>query len=95
MTRDGVTTEIPEKPMTEKIVIELRRHAKYWRFPISLIRFHFWRYEEALRKMPNDISRVEMKTNEKYKAAEVEFNKICRLAEKKTGDTQWTHSESI
>lgn len=89
-TKNGVSTEVPEKPLGEKMVIELRKHTKYWLFPYSRIRLLFHSYERTLQKIPADESAKTVESNLIYKEAEEIFNKIMRLAERKTGDNQWT-----
>ncbi len=89
MTKDGETTVIPEKSSSEKILIEFRKNYKYWNLPMSNLRFLFWRYEKALRRLPNLNSRDIGKTPEYLRAKKI-FEKIIKLAERKTGENQWT-----
>lgn len=89
MKKDGETTVTPEKSTSEKILIEFRKNYKYWNLPISNLRFLFWRYEKALYKLPN-LNIKEVKKTAEYLKAESIFARIIKLAEKKTGENQWT-----
>ena len=59
-TKDGEITVIPEKTLSEKILIEFRKNYKYWNLPFSKLRFLFWRYQKALCKLPN-VNREKLK----------------------------------
>lgn len=87
----------PDKPIGEKVVIELRRHCKYWRFPLSKVRYLFQKYEKALWKLPNlpNREREKIKNSDEYVVAEKLFRKISELVEKKTGENWWTYRQRI
>ncbi len=89
--RDGVTTIIPEKTNAEKIVIELRRRGKYWKWPICRVKFLFRRYEQALSKLPDSATVTEVKASDEYKAADFIYKRILELVQDKTGENQWTN----
>ena len=89
LTKDGKTTVIPEKPLGERIVIELRKRCKFWNLPMCLLRHNFYNYEKTLSKLP-DLSRLELIETKEYKIAESCFEKITDVIEKKTGESSWT-----
>ena len=88
-TIDGITTIIPEKTISEKMMIELRKKCKYWQLPLSKIRFLFHKYEQLLRKIP-DGDRRSIKGSNEYKQIEEIFEKIVKLSQAKTGESEWT-----
>lgn len=86
---DGKTIVYLEKPISEKVVIELRKLCKYWRLPISYVRLLFKKYEFTLQALPNQIL-PEIKKSLEYQQSDILFKKIMDLVEKKTGETEWT-----
>lgn len=82
----------PDKPTGEKTVIEFRSYCKYWRYPLSMIRYLLGKYEEVLWKLPNlpNGEREEVKNSDEYAKAEKLFGRISELIEKKTGENEWT-----
>jgi len=89
LTKDGITTQIPEKPIGEKMVIELRSKFKYWQLPIGSIRSLFKKYEKLIYKIPNS-NLSEIKATKEYLEAEETFSKIYDTAKRKTGENEWT-----
>lgn len=92
VTQDGKTEVVPEKTFSEKVLIQFRRNYKYWNLPISRLRFLFWRYEKALSKLPH-LNKQQLKESPEYLKAQQIFAKIIKLAERKTGENQWTIRE--
>ncbi len=87
--RYGETEVISEKPFSEKVLIEFRKNYKYWNLPFSHLRFLFWRYEKALYDLPS-LSRPQLEESPQYLKAQRIFAKMIKLAERKTGENQWT-----
>jgi|SRR3989344_4617793 len=92
ITLDGKTEIVPEKTISEKIMIEFRQNYKYWNLPLSRLRFLFWRYEKALSKLPH-LNQQQLKESPEYLKAQKIFAKIIKLSERKTGENQWTIRE--
>ena len=85
-----IIEKIPEKPIGEKMVIELRTNVKYWRFPSFKLSCLFKRYEKSLLEFNEacDINQVELA---KYFSKSNElFEKLKKLAFDKTGENEWT-----
>ena len=80
----------PDKLLGEKMVIELRRHVKYWKYPDIRLRNLFKRYEKLLLQFNScDCSKADSVS--KYLAeADAVFTKITERVYKKTGENQWT-----
>lgn len=89
MHEDGKTTKIPEKSISEKAIIELRKSYKYWRFPDGVIKRLFEQYENTLRELPSS-SVKNIKKSPEYKKAQTAFDRISDFVEKQTGENQWT-----
>ncbi len=89
MIKDGETTVLPEKTLSEKMIIQLRTKCKYWTYPICKLRFLFARYERAISKIPN-LRVHEVKKTAEYINADAIYNKIQNLAYVKTGESMWT-----
>lgn len=89
-TTTGERKVTPEKPLGEKMVIELRRDLKWWREPNYWLRRIFKKYEKELQKF--DVLENEDKEEEKrlLASAAVYFEKIDRYAYKITGDNEDT-----
>lgn len=76
-----------EKPIGEKMVIDLRSHVKYWRYPNYRLRRYFKEYEHSLLSF----NVCSDKNYEKYFSnSELIFEKIKDIAFKKTGENEWT-----
>jgi hypothetical protein len=86
----GKTEQTPDKALGEKMVIGLRSHVKYWRYPSFRLRRLFKKYEEAIRKFNNCDHRNRNELNEYLSTAERIFQKLTTLAFKKTGENKWT-----
>lgn len=91
--RNSTTGEVkvcPEKPLGEKMVIELRRDLKWWRQPNKKLHRYFKKYEQAL----NMFGQLQKDDQEQEKLfvdqALVYFNKIDNYAYKVTGDNEHT-----
>lgn len=82
----NIIREIPEKPLGEKMVIELRSNIKYWRFPNSKIRRLFGQYEKSLRA----INHINNDDQEQLSQANKFFEKLQQLSFQKTGENEWT-----
>jgi len=86
-TRNGVSTEVPEKTFSERVIIELRKKCKYWTLPPSKIRFMLKKYEKLLSKIPDTKN---LKTSDGYIEATEYYQKILDFVYKKTGENIWT-----
>lgn len=83
------SAEPGDKPLGEKMVIELRSHTKYWYEPLSMIRFLLSRYEAALWKIKNG-RKGEVENTSEYKEAEKRFKAVEDFIYRKTGENEWT-----
>jgi hypothetical protein len=80
----------PDKLLGEKMVIELRRRVKYWKYPDIRLRRLFKRYEKLLLQFNScDCSKAD-NVSEHLAKANVVFTEITHRAYKRTGENQWT-----
>ena len=81
----------PEKPIGEKMVINLKDHVKYWKFPNSKIKRLFTKYEKSLLDF-NSVDDGAEKTDyeNQFSASNTIFQQIKDLAFKVTGENEWT-----
>jgi len=86
-----VLNETPEKPIGDKMVIELRGHVKYWRFPSLKLRRLFKKYEESLLEFNNVNNGDPEKYKQKSYSSNKLFEKLKNLSFKKTGENEWTY----
>ncbi len=77
----------PDKPLGEKMAIELRKHTRYWYRPLGKLRFLLYRYEAAIRKIQNA---EDIENQIEYKKAGELFNRVENFVYKKTGENKWT-----
>jgi len=85
-TQNGKTTVYPEKAIGKKMVIELRKHTKYWKLPFCSIRHLLFTYEKVIKKIPDLKEYSEIEKTDEYKKVDKIFNKIVKKLEKKTGE---------
>ncbi len=86
-----VIKSTPEKPVGEKMLIELKEHVKYWNFPHSRIRRLFTKYDQSLLDFNQVKEPAEESDYEIYFLASNEiFNQIQELAFQVTGENEWT-----
>ena len=92
-TTDNLSGEkriIPEKPLGEKMVIELRKHVKYWQFPSWILKWYFKKYEKSLRLF----NTVDPHSNDEFRSnllfSESIMSKIKKIAFKRSGENEWT-----
>lgn len=78
-----------DKPLGEKMVIELRSHTKYWYEPYGMFRFLLSRYEKSVWKIKSG-TRTGVKDQPEYKEAVKRFEKVMNFVYKKTGENEWT-----
>ncbi len=78
----------PDKPLGEKMIIELRRGTKYWRKSSLKIKRKFKKYEEKLLKFNTAKNKSEL--IECLESANTIFEEIKTMAFKHTGENQWT-----
>lgn len=91
--RNSNTEEVkvtPEKPLGEKMIIELRRDLKWWREPDRTLHRYFKKYEKLLSKF--DLLQEAEPALEKtlIEQAMVYYEKIDAYAYKVTGDNEHT-----
>jgi len=80
----------PDKPLGEKMIIDLRSHVKYWRYPYSKIKKQFAKYEKSLHRF-NDFGGTGMPTKEDcLKISNSYFESIKNISFKKSGENEWT-----
>lgn len=86
----GEVKVVPEKPLGEKIVIELRRDLKWWRQPNRKLHRYFKKYEKMLYKF--DQLKDDDPEQEKVLIEQAlgYYNKIDNYAYKITGDNEHT-----
>lgn len=86
----GEVKVVPEKPLGEKLVIELRRDLKWWRQPNRKLHRYFKKYEKSLYKF--DELRDKDRDGEKIliDQARKYYEKIDNYAYKITGDNEHT-----
>ncbi|MBU1557751.1 hypothetical protein KKC45_02210 [Patescibacteria group bacterium] len=89
MHKKGIETKIPEKSISEKMVIQLRRRYKYWQFPKSYLSYLFFKYEKSINEL-SDGKEAEIEVTAEYEEVVKCFQKINDLIEKKTGENEWT-----
>jgi hypothetical protein len=88
LTRNGVTTQIPEKPLAEKMVIEFKKRIKYQTFPkFSQIKNLLGQYEKELSKFP-EYGDAQMEAH--LKSADAIYDQIKTLIYKETGENEFT-----
>jgi hypothetical protein len=78
-----------DKPLAEKMVIELRSHTKYWYNPYGTFRFLLRRYEKSIMRIKNGRTE-EVKMQPEYLEAEKRFKKVMDFLYRKTGENEWT-----
>jgi hypothetical protein len=80
----------PMKLLGEKMVIELRRQVKYWKYPDIRLRRLFKRYEKVVLEFNNCDYTKKDQVNQYLKKAEQVFVNITGRVYEKTGENQWT-----
>jgi len=81
---------IPEKPLGDKMVIELRSKVKYWRFPSFRLRRLFKKYEMSLNKF-NDFDSIDGDDLNRLLSESRKYIEIIKnIAFRKTGENDYT-----
>lgn len=78
--------EVGDKPMSEKMVIELRKKVKYWYLPRSRIKKLFSEYEAILKGFPSEKNEEVAYLNK----AKAHYSRIEAHFFAKTGENEWT-----
>lgn len=78
-----------DKPLGEKMIIELRSNTKYWYEPFGMLRVLFKKYEISLLKIKSG-RKEEVKQQPEYIEAEKRFQRIIDFVHRKTGENEWT-----
>ncbi|MCU7835297.1 MAG: hypothetical protein KZQ83_08580 [gamma proteobacterium symbiont of Taylorina sp.] len=81
---------IPEKPLGEKMIIELRRDLKWWREPDRTLHRYFKKYEKLLSKFDQLQEADPALEKILIEQAMVYYDKIDIYAYKVTGDNEHT-----
>lgn len=89
ITQYGDGAGVVDKPLGEKMAIELRSHTKYWYEPYGMFRFLLHQYEKSIWKI-KDGRREEVKQQSEYKEAQKRYKKVMDFVYKKTGENEWT-----
>jgi hypothetical protein len=87
-TRGGRTIHHPEKSTSEKMLIALRRHIKYWTYPrFSKIKRLFKKYERVITKFP-EWNNTEIQVH--IDRAQEAYDKIEQYLYDQTGENRFT-----
>ena len=85
----GNKTVVPEKPISERLVIELRKRVKYWNFRNLRLRRMFKKYERVLSSF-GDFKKDDPEFQKNMKAADILHKKIMNHVYSKTNESEWT-----
>ena len=88
-TGGGETTVIPEKKMSEKVLIEFKQRYKYWNLPHSELRSLLKKCEKQIKTL-QDKPLNDLRKTDEYKNMQNVVDKIIKLSEKKTGEDEWS-----
>ncbi|MGZ8227639.1 MAG: hypothetical protein ACXWT3_13535 [Methylococcaceae bacterium] len=89
-SKTGEVKVVPEKPLGEKMVIELRRDLKWWREPNRTLNKYFKKYEELLSKFDQLHEADSTLEKQLIDEAMKYYEKIDAYAFKVTGDNEHT-----
>lgn len=89
-TLTGETKKIPEKSLGEKMVIELRSHVKYWRFPSYRLKSYFKKYEASLIRFNSLDQNGKDQLQEFFSISEEFLSKIKDMAFRESGENEYT-----
>ncbi len=87
--REG-TTVVPEKPLGEKMLIQLRRVVKYWDYRNYWLRRMFKKYSKIIKSFDETSDRDSDEGKKNMKRAELMHTKIMRYVYRKTGEDEWS-----
>ena len=89
VNQDGEKNIIPEKPLGEKMIIELRRNFKYWTFPRCKTTRKLKKYEKKLALM-NNYRKPDFDHKIVLKNLKKIYSEIEEYSLKKLKESKWT-----